>query len=160
MANPLVPGIGAHATATEIAKRIEYLKKMEMGGYVSKEVLEQAMKEYINHLQDGIVGGSIGAQRIPNFSRYDDRPPRKRFFKRVTMQGNTGLTEEMAFDLLAGRMRIGDGNRMPFQHISMHITPETAYLFIVSDGGPVIIEDSTNMFPSDNLITQLRLLRG
>lgn len=37
---------------------------------------------------------------------------------------------------------------------------KAAIVFIVKDGKPVVIEDDPHLFPSDSLITQLRLLIG
>jgi len=81
-------------------------------------------------------------------------------FKNITMQGNPGISEEMAYQLLAGRLRISEYEVMPFAHISMHMTPEKAILFVVAQGGPVIIEDPMELYPSDSLVTQLRMLIG
>lgn len=48
--------------------------------------------------------------------------------------------------------------QVPFEHISVHLTKEVAIVFIVSKGEPVTIKDDANIFPSDALVTQLRML--
>ncbi|QIG66893.1 hypothetical protein EVB41_063 [Rhizobium phage RHph_TM3_14A] len=81
--------------------------------------------------------------------------------KQHTQRAMTGmLTESLAHTLLAGRLRIGNGDVYPFAHLSFHIGPETVTLFVMGKGGPVILEDSASLFPSDDLIGKLQLLRG
>lgn len=62
--------------------------------------------------------------------------------------------------LLFGRMRWDKYIAPPLEHISMYVTPSSAIVFVVKNGVPTTIEDDPNMFPSDTLITQLRLLIG
>lgn len=57
------------------------------------------------------------------------------------------------------RLRVREGAGMPFEFFGSHATSETVYVFIVQNGKPVMLEDDPNLFPSDNLITQLNLLR-
>lgn len=47
---------------------------------------------------------------------------------------------------------------IPFQHISVHQGVATVFVFVVSDGKSVTLEDSPDLYPSDQLITQLRLM--
>lgn len=49
---------------------------------------------------------------------------------------------------------------LPFQHIDAYVSEKTAVVFMVINDKPVTIEDDVGLFPSDNLITQLRLLIG
>lgn len=58
-------------------------------------------------------------------------------------------------DVLKGRLRI---NGFPFEHISHHINDKMAVLFIVKSDKIVTLEDDPHLFPSDNLVTQLRML--
>lgn len=70
------------------------------------------------------------------------------------------LGEAGAYKLLAMRMRVPEGSKLPFEHLSMHVTDTAAFVFLVTKGKPVTIEDDASLFPSDQLITQLRLLIG
>lgn len=79
---------------------------------------------------------------------------------KVAQMASATLTQEMAFNLLGGRLRIPQGNVLPFDHLSIHIGPERVTVFVMATGGPVILEDDTAMFPSDDLIGKLLLLRG
>ena len=68
--------------------------------------------------------------------------------------------------LIAARLRLPmeQGMLIKFpglDHIHVHTKGvDTAIVFIVKDGKPVTVEDDPSLFPSDNLITQLRLLMG
>ena len=68
--------------------------------------------------------------------------------------------------LIAARLRLPmeQGMRMEWpnlDHINVYTKgADTAIVFIVKGGKPVCIEDDPSLFPSDNLITQLRLLMG
>ncbi len=62
--------------------------------------------------------------------------------------------------LLGGRLRLKNGERIPFDFMEIHVTAEVAFVFLVNKGKPVVLEDDPNMFPSDKLITELRLLIG
>lgn len=63
--------------------------------------------------------------------------------------------------LLLGRLRIREGDIIPLPHISFFFAEGKAIVFIVNkDHKPVVIEDDPDLFPSDMLVTQLRLLIG
>lgn len=56
------------------------------------------------------------------------------------------------------RLRINSSGNGPFDFIAAHaIAPERVVIFLVLDGQPQMFEDGA-LFPSDTLITQLRLL--
>jgi hypothetical protein len=63
-------------------------------------------------------------------------------------------------ELLFKRLRIKEGMRVPLDFVSCHVTETVAYCFVVSRGEAVIIKDDPDLFPSDSLITKLRLLIG
>jgi hypothetical protein len=48
----------------------------------------------------------------------------------------------------------------PFQHMDAFVDEHVAVVFIIHNNKPVTIEDDVYLFPSDSLITQLRLLIG
>lgn len=62
--------------------------------------------------------------------------------------------------LLCGRLKIKEGDQIPFNFIEMYVTDEVAFVFVVNGKEHVTLEDDPNMFPSDKLITELRLLIG
>lgn len=75
--------------------------------------------------------------------------------------------DDKFFDMLCSRMRWLDSDpyrlvptpQPPFQRISAHkLNDTTAVVFIIQNGKAVLIEDGLDLFPSDTLITQLRLL--
>lgn len=59
---------------------------------------------------------------------------------------------------LAMRLRISEGHQLPFQHLSTAWTGEKVFVFVVEHDQAVTLEDDANLFPSDVLITQLRLI--
>ena len=60
--------------------------------------------------------------------------------------------------MLNMRLRINEGYLLPFDHISTGLGGDHVFVFVVKDGKPVTLTDDAAMFPSDALITQLRLL--
>jgi hypothetical protein len=147
----------------------EHIERLRSMG-ASKEALERAVRDYINQhpametlpqIKKLPVGANIFNQPSGIYNHDIRNTTKKQVrFKNITMQGNPGISEEMAYQLLAGRLRISEYEVMPFAHISMHMTPEKAILFVVTQGGPVIIEDPMELYPSDSLVTQLRMLIG
>lgn len=59
---------------------------------------------------------------------------------------------------IAMRLHLRNGERLPFDHVSTAVTDEKAFVFLVVKKQLVTLEDDINLFPSDTLITQLRLL--
>lgn len=60
--------------------------------------------------------------------------------------------------LIAMRLRLREGDRMPFQDLFTSLAGDKVFVFVVQDNQAVTLEDDANLFPSDQLITQLRLL--
>ena len=60
--------------------------------------------------------------------------------------------------MLSMRLRLSEGQALPFQHISTGLGGDHVFVFLVHNGEPVTLRDDAAMFPSDTLITQLRLL--
>lgn len=60
--------------------------------------------------------------------------------------------------MIAMRLRLDEGDRFPFQHLSTAKTDDKVFVFVVQNDQPVILEDESALFPSDTLTTQLRLL--
>lgn len=59
--------------------------------------------------------------------------------------------------MLAMRLR-AELTKLPYEFIDTHLSGDKVFVFVVQDNQAVTIEDSTALFPSDTLITQLRLL--
>lgn len=78
-----------------------------------------------------------------------------------TKHDETGYTNAptQLLRMLAMRLRVAAGALMPFDFIQAHaINNERVVLFIVHKDTPMMLEDDGNLFPSDALITKLRLL--
>lgn len=56
------------------------------------------------------------------------------------------------------RMQRGDGTQLPFDGIETLLGDDLVYILIVVNGKGVMLEDDRGLFPSDTLLTQLRLL--
>jgi hypothetical protein len=61
--------------------------------------------------------------------------------------------------MISMRLHMHEGQAFPF-HLHAHLDGDMVYVFVVCNGKPVVIEDPWLMFPSDQLISQLRLLYG
>ena len=62
--------------------------------------------------------------------------------------------------MITMRMRIREGDILPFQHLSMYEAQNKVFVFVVAKDQPTIIEDDPTLFPSDTLIAALHLLKG
>lgn len=60
--------------------------------------------------------------------------------------------------MLNMRMRVPEGSMLPFDHITVAKADDKVFIFLVKNGKPALLEDDEALFPSDQLITQLRLL--
>lgn len=60
--------------------------------------------------------------------------------------------------MLMMRLRINESYSLPLDHISTGLGGDHVFVFVVKDGKPVTLTDDAAMFPSDALVTQLRLL--
>jgi len=64
-------------------------------------------------------------------------------------------------DMIAMRLHIPNGERINLQFISAYVSDKVAYVFVVDNHGKhVTLEDTPDLFPSDALITSLRLIIG
>lgn len=68
-------------------------------------------------------------------------------------------SENARLEMIAMRLRIPQGQKWPFDYVNTAVGNEKIFVFIVQDDQPVILEDSKALFPSDVLITQLRLIQ-
>jgi hypothetical protein len=61
--------------------------------------------------------------------------------------------------MIATRLGVRQGEMCPFQFINAHrIDDDKVVVFIVHGNEPLVLTDDGKLFPSDGLITQLRLL--
>ena len=61
--------------------------------------------------------------------------------------------------MLSMRMR-WDGHKHPFGFITAHKTADKVVVFFVQKDEPGYVMDAWDLYPSDTLITQLRLVLG
>ena len=94
--------------------------------------------------------------------------------KRTDTMSSSGYDTYSQYDIcssdarmhwLAIRLRVRDTDSelidMGLEHISTHYTggADKVFVFVVQDGKPVTLEDDASLFPSDKLITALRLIK-
>ena len=60
--------------------------------------------------------------------------------------------------MIAMRLHLNQGVKFPFQHISTAVTTDHVLVFVVQKDQYVVLKDDRGLFPSDTLVTQLRLL--
>lgn len=56
------------------------------------------------------------------------------------------------------RLQLPDGEKLPFDGLETLLGDEMVYIMVVVRGKGVMLEDERGLFPSDTLLTQLRLL--
>jgi hypothetical protein len=60
--------------------------------------------------------------------------------------------------MICMRMSIREGRKLPFDCLKAHRCSDKVVVFIVHKDQPVMIEDDHGLFPSDALVTKLRLM--
>ncbi len=71
------------------------------------------------------------------------------------------FSETRLRSMLDSRMGWDAGERCPFKSVlAVKISDEQAAVFVAFSGDAVVLKDDLNLFPSDTLITQLRLIGG
>jgi hypothetical protein len=62
--------------------------------------------------------------------------------------------------MICMRLNIQEGYTHGFHFLECcKLNDKEVAVFVVTDGEPIVIKDGTDLFPSDTLITQLRLLK-
>lgn len=67
--------------------------------------------------------------------------------------------EPYRFKLLAMRLRMLEGEKFPFEHLFTGHTGDKVFVVIIDKGECLTFEDSAALFPSDTLITQIRMIQ-
>ncbi len=72
----------------------------------------------------------------------------------------TPPTRLQPIQMIRSRLRLGEGEALGLDHLHAHEDKDMTFVFVVHMGKHVVLEDERTLFPSDQLITSLRLLRG
>lgn len=67
--------------------------------------------------------------------------------------------KQYRIQMIAMRMRRREGEKMPFDDLHTSLGKEKVFVFVLQNDKPVVFEDDIGLFPSDTLITQLRLIQ-
>jgi hypothetical protein len=107
----------------------------------------------MGHIADASVimgsGGSSGVYTSTTTERRISSDP----------YGQVTITSDLhRMRMIMMRLRITEASTIPFQHISTGLGGDHVFVFIVKGGEPITLRDDVALFPSDTLITQLRLL--
>lgn len=86
------------------------------------------------------------AQRLAELSKYRDS------------QINSISSEHYRMKMIAMRLRLHEGQKIPYHDLFTSLAGDKVFVFVVQDNQAVTLEDDAALFPSDTLITQLRLL--
>lgn len=78
--------------------------------------------------------------------------------RRVT-NWNDVHDEEARHRMIGMRLRLNEAEKFPFDHLSTAVGGEKVYVFVLVDEKPAMLEDDLSLFPSDTLISQLRLIQ-
>ena len=68
-------------------------------------------------------------------------------------------SQEGLLRAISQRLRVTNAGNLGFDFIAAHKAAEKVFVFAVVDGNPVTLEDEWGLFPTDKLITALRLLK-
>lgn len=83
----------------------------------------------------------------------------REILRRVPPRDTLTIDDEVdRMRMIAFRLRLGYRDQPPFDYVATHKGDEKVFVFVVSGNTPVILEDDLAMFPSDTLVTQLRLM--
>lgn len=91
--------------------------------------------------------------------QYDRNAYENGDFMSSNVQPMTLLAMRMGWGGYAASVGFGADTQPPFDHVSLHRGKDKVFVFVVVDGQSVTIEDELSMFPSDSLVTKLRMLK-
>lgn len=76
--------------------------------------------------------------------------------------GNGEIWKELKRRLLFMRLEIPEGQKIPFEFLEFMKGKDCVYVMVArtEEDKPIVIEDDVSLFPSDTLVTQLRLMIG
>lgn len=60
--------------------------------------------------------------------------------------------------MITMRLHMPEGADLALDHLSTALGDDVVFVFVVQNNKPVVLEDEKGLFPSDVLVTQLRLL--
>lgn len=113
----------------------------------------------------GYPTGLAQQQALHNQTAYQELYAQQQRYEMQMMRANEKMRrmvdvsdDEGRKIMIAIRLRLDEGDIFPFEHLSSARTSDKVYVFVVQNETPVTLEDDIALFPSDTLITQLRLL--
>jgi len=115
-----------------------------------RAVLERREQELIRRMNMNAIPNSIGgpAQMVQTVHGVvaPQKPP------------DALATDHIRTNMIAMRLHVPGSSKLPFAHLSTAMTSEQVLVLVVQNDKYVVLEDEKSLFPSDTLISQLRLL--
>lgn len=128
-----------------------------------KAEIERAMKEQFEMASLVSLGGGGGggaAHHTHTINQSDLLRQMKEAYEVASATQRTPTDINSAPDriaMIASRLRCTVQD-FPFRKFASFVESEKVHIFIVLPAGPTVLEDDVGLFPSDTLVTQLRLL--
>lgn len=118
---------------------------------------EDFYKEFSEHMATQLIKPNVSGRDYEEFYQHISKLRAK--VETQAMMAQSPPRQLSFLDMIKARMRT-DKN-LPLDAIHIHeVTSEVIVVFIVNKGQYVTIEDSAALFPSDALMTKLRVLMG
>jgi len=64
-----------------------------------------------------------------------------------------------AKQMICMRLHVSEGAMLPFDFMECYVGENEVIVFLVANGQPITLSDEKTLFPTDQLITKLNLLR-
>lgn len=112
-------------------------------------------------IQSGMDNADIARMvQMFGFPKAPVPPPPPSFAGGSGVVTNSAPSSDELCRMICMRMRFQPGQKLPMAYMSAHQSNANVFVFLVHNEQATIIEDEALMFPSDVLITKLRLILG
>lgn len=118
-----------------------------------EQLIQMAIKSGMSSHDIAQMVGMLGFPKTPV-------PPPPPGLSSGTSSGPTVPSSDHLCRMICMRMRFQEGQKLPMAYMSAHQTNANVFVFLVHNEQAIVIEDEVLMFPSDALITKLRLILG
>lgn len=113
---------------------------------IDKSINDRLREHYLDAMRYNIFGNTPIAPAPPVWT--DD-------------SAGSIYTIEKLMRMLVMRLHLPEGQRIPFDFATAYkFEDKKVFVFLVHNGEPVVLEDEWPMYPSDALVTKLRLIMG
>ncbi len=141
--------------------KMNYDHMLDQLTFEGKEVRNQE-ELVIMAIQSGMNRADIAKMvQMLGFPKASPVPPLPPSFAGASgVVTNSAPSSDELCRMICMRMRFQPGQKLPMAYMSAHQSNANVFVFLVHNEQATIIEDEALMFPSDILITKLRLILG